>query len=56
MGVAANSPPNYAAAEAQGGVQPGPVVTSAGIPSHKPVEYQVIGVMQAVYSYAAAMM
>ena len=56
MGVAANSPPNYAAAEAQGGVQPGPVVTSAGIPGHEPFEYQMIGVMQAVYSYAAAMM
>lgn len=56
MGVAAHSEPNYAAAEAQSGVQPGPIITSAGVPKSNPFEYQVIGLMQAVYSYAASML
>lgn len=56
MGVAAHSAPNYAAAEAQSGVQPGPVVTSAGVPAGTSFELQMIGLMQAVYSYAAAML
>jgi hypothetical protein len=56
MGVVAHSPPNYAAALAQNFAEPGPVITSVGIPSGVPFEYQVIGMMQAVYSYAGTML
>lgn len=56
MGVVAHSPPNYPAALAQSFELPGPIVTSTGIPAGKPFELQVIGVMQAVYSYAGTML
>lgn len=56
MGVVAHSSPNYAAALAQNFAEPGPVIKSAGPPLGTPFEYQVIGMMQAVYSYAGTML
>jgi hypothetical protein len=56
MGVVAHSPPNYAAAQAQNFVEPGPVIKSVGAPPGVSFEYRIIGTMQAVYSYAGTML
>ncbi|MCJ1341661.1 hypothetical protein MMC09_006957 [Bachmanniomyces sp. S44760] len=56
MGVAANSPPNYAAALAQNEAVQGPIIHYAGVPDSVPFSGQVVGLMQAVYSYGGAML
>jgi len=56
MAVVAHSPPNYAAALAQSSIPPGPVIKFVGLPPGVPFQYQVIGMMQAVYSYAGTML
>lgn len=56
MGVVAHSPPNYVAALASNTVDRGPVITTAGAPPGAPFQSQVVGLMQAVYSYGGAML
>jgi len=56
MGAVATSPPNYTAAFAQNEVPRGPVVTSVGIPENGSLGAQVVGLMQAIYSYGGAML
>lgn len=56
MGVVAHSTPYYEAALASNGVVEGPVITSAGLPVGTTFEGQVVGLMQAVYSYGGSML
>jgi len=56
MGIVAHSPPNFTAAKSSNGVDPGPIVTTGGSPPGTPFEQQVVGLMQAVYSYGGAML
>ena len=56
MGVVAHTAPYYDAAIVYNGVTAGPVVTTAGIPDGLPFESQVVGLMQAVYSYGGSML
>lgn len=56
MGIVAHSPPNIDAAVASNQVQPGPVITTAGPGIGIDFTGQVVGLMQAVYSYGGAML
>ncbi|KAI9818332.1 MAG: hypothetical protein M1826_001394 [Phylliscum demangeonii] len=56
MAVVAHSVPNYHAALTQNEVAMGPVLRTAGVPPGKTFEVQVVGLMQAVYSYGGAML
>ena len=55
MVVVAHSDPNYEAAKANNFVDKGPVVKTAGPPADVPFDGQVVGLMQAVFSYGGAM-
>lgn len=54
--VVFHSDPNYDAALANNDVPKGPKVTTAGPPDSVDFEGQVVGLMQAVYSYGGAML
>lgn len=56
MGVAAHSEPNWDAAKASNQVEKGPIITTGGPPPGVEFEGQVVGLMQAVYSYGGAML
>lgn len=62
MAVVTHTAPNYTAAAAENGADIGtagarpPVVTTAGAPEGTPFTGQVVGLMQAVYSYGGAML
>jgi hypothetical protein len=56
MGVVANSDPNYDAALGQNGAVKGPISRTGGPPDGVEFETQVVGLMQAVYSYGGAML
>ena len=56
MGIVAHSPPNYEAGIASNFVTQGPVQTSAGPPAGIDFSGQIVGLMQAVYSYGGAML
>ena len=56
MAVMAHSPPNYVAANTAYMVDQGPVVTTAGPPARVGFQAQIVGLMQAVYSYRGAML
>ena len=56
MVVAATDGPNYVAAEAQYSFTKGPIVRTAGPPSDVAFDGQLVGLMQAVYSYGGAML
>jgi hypothetical protein len=56
MGVAAHSPPNFAAALASYSIPEGPVVTHAGTPPGTSFVNSLNGLNQAVYSYGGSMM
>lgn len=56
MVAAASSPPNYDAAFAQNQVEPGPVITSIGVPENGSLGAEVVGLMQGIYSYGGAML
>lgn len=56
MGVAAHSEPNWDAAKASNQVDKGPIITTGGPPPGVEFEGQVVGLMQAVYSYGGAML
>ena len=54
MAVTAHTLPNYTAANTAYMINPGPVVTTAGPPDGVGFQGQVVGLMQAVYSYGGA--
>lgn len=56
MGVVAHSEPNFEAAKASNQVEQGPIITTGGPPPGVAFEGQVVGLMQAVYSYGGAML
>lgn len=56
MAIVAHTEPNYAAALANNFVDKGPVVTTAGPPDGVAFDGQVVGLMQAVFSYGGAML
>jgi len=56
MGVVSHTKPYYAAALASNGAVEGPVHTSAGLPPGTAFDGQVVGLMQAVYSYGGSML
>jgi len=56
IGVVAHTAPYYDAAIATNGVKMGPVITTAGMPAGLGFENQVVGLMQAVYSYGGSML
>ena len=56
MGITANSAPNFVAALASNGAAQGPVVKTAGPPAGVEFSGQVVGLMQAVFSYGGAML
>lgn len=56
MVIVANTDPNYDAALANNFVDKGPVVTTAGPAAGVAFDGQVVGLMQAVYSYGGAML
>ena len=56
MAIVANTEPNYAAALANNFADKGPVVTTAGPGDGVAFDGQVVGLMQAVYSYGGAML
>ena len=56
MAIVAHTNPNYVAAEAQYNITAAPVVTTAGPPAGVAFEGQLVGLMQAVYSYGGAML
>lgn len=51
MAIVAHSDPNYVAAGKAYEIEPSPVVTTAGPPAGVGFEGQIVGLMQAVYSY-----
>lgn len=56
MAVAGSSGPNYTAAEAQYEFTKGPIIRTGGPPSDVKFDGQLVGLMQAVYSYGGAML
>ena len=54
MALVANTEPNYAAALANNMVQRGPIVKTAGPPEGVAFDGQIVGLMQAVFSYGGA--
>lgn len=56
MAIVANTAPNYDAALANNFAEKGPVVTTAGPPDGVAFDGQIVGLMQAVYSYGGAML
>lgn len=60
MATVSHSHPNYTAAAASNGVEVGPpapaVLTTAGAPATVEFSGQIVGLMQAVYSYGGAML
>ena len=56
MSIVAHSTPNYTAANTAYMVDKGPVVTTAGPPAGVAFDGQLVGLMQAVYSYGGAML
>lgn len=56
MAIVAHSHPNYVAANTAYMINPGPVVTTAGPPAGVDFQGQIVGLMQAVYSYGGAML
>lgn len=56
MAIVANTEPNYDAALANNFVEKGPVVTTAGPRGGVAFDGQIVGLMQAVYSYGGAML
>ncbi|KAL2042703.1 hypothetical protein N7G274_004462 [Stereocaulon virgatum] len=56
MAVVAHSSPNYVAANTAYMIDPGPVITTAGPPAEVKFQGQIVGLMQAVYSYGGAML
>ena len=56
MAVIARSSPNFVAAKANNMVEPGPVFKTAGPPPGVAFDGQVVGLMQAVFSYGGAML
>lgn len=56
MGVVANSEPNFDAALSQNEIPRGPIVTTAGPASDAAFNDQIVGLMQAVYSYGGSML
>ena len=56
MAVVAHSPPNYVAANTAYMIDQGPVITTAGPPEGVGFQGQIVGLMQAVYSYGGAML
>ncbi len=56
MAVIAHSSPNFVAAKANNMVEPGPVFKTAGPPPDVAFDGQVVGLMQAVFSYGGAML
>jgi hypothetical protein len=56
MGCVAHQAPNYDAALAQNGAEKGPVHRTGGPPDGVGFETQIVGLMQAVYSYGGAML
>ncbi|KAI9645417.1 hypothetical protein NHQ30_006156 [Ciborinia camelliae] len=56
MGVAAHSPPNYAAALASFGTPKGPITHTVWIPAGSTFDSQVSSAMQIVYAYGGAML
>lgn len=56
MAVIAHSGPNFAAAKANNMVEPGPIFKTAGPPPGVAFDGQVVGLMQAVFSYGGAML
>ncbi len=56
MAVIAHSEPNFTAAKANNMVEPGPIFKTAGPPPGVAFDGQVVGLMQAVFSYGGAML
>lgn len=56
MAIVSHTTPNYVAANKAYDIDPGPVTTTAGPPANVAFEGQVVGLMQAVYSYGGAML
>lgn len=56
MAVIAHSGPNFTAAKANNMVEPGPIFKTAGPPPGVAFDGQVVGLMQAVFSYGGAML
>lgn len=56
MAVVAHSTPNYVAANTSYDINAGPIVTTAGPPDGVAFQGQIVGLMQAVYSYGGAML
>ena len=56
MAIVAHTKPNYVAANKAYKIDPGPLITTAGPPAGVGFEGQVVGLMQAVYSYGGAML
>ena len=55
MAVIAHTGPNFVAAKANNFVDPGPIFKTAGPPPDVAFDGQVVGLMQAVFSYGGAM-
>ncbi|RDW57248.1 hypothetical protein BP5796_12698 [Coleophoma crateriformis] len=56
MGIISHSAPSYATALASNGVAEGPVITTGGVPPGSTFNSQIVGLMQAVYSYGGAVL
>lgn len=56
MAIVSHTTPNYVAANKAYKIDAGPVITTAGPPADVAFEGQVVGLMQAVYSYGGAML
>ena len=56
MAIVAHTTPNYVAAGKAYMIDPSPVVTTAGPPDGVDFQGQIVGLMQAVYSYGGAML
>jgi len=54
MGIVSTSAPNWKAVTASYGIEPGPIVTSAGVPAGLTLTDNINGLMQAVFSYGGA--
>jgi len=55
MAVVAHTPPDFTVAAA-GGIPKGPIHHSGGVPAGIPFNGQIVGLMQAVFSYGGAML
>jgi hypothetical protein len=56
MAIVAHTTPNYVAAKTAYMIDEGPLVTTAGPPAGVGFQGQIVGLMQAVYSYGGAML